>query len=337
MIEFFGYAKSDIFIVDNELFTDFDGTKQALLDITEERSAFYQENNIDIHLFNEIGGSGHIFLENPQDGFNVTWHQSLGIDTDEHTYLRGTAPALADEVALTEVVLERLEVDLGDYIYLNIDGEVNRYRITASFQALQELGLMIRLAETVDIQDNITRILIQGRFEDREDIAGQIEALRELDPDLGILDTDGVVELMAGGIVDVIWGVTQMILVIVVSVNFMIVTLLSKTFFIRDLSQIALLKNIGFNNSTIKLWQSLRYIIVLFVALLVGFVLITPVNNIVSDLTFGAMGASNIEMSVVPLEVFVIYPLMLLGVTSLALFITTFNVKGIKLAAMKNE
>ena len=106
--------------------------------------------------------------------------------------------------------------------------------------------------------------------------------------------------------------------------------------FHQDIGSIALLKSSGFRNSAIRIWQAARIIVVMLVSLAAAMLLSMPLNKVVGKLTFGAMGAANIEMEINVGEVFVLYPLILLVVTALAVVISTIGVNKVGLKELGN-
>ena len=71
-----------------------------------------------------------------------------------------------------------------------------------------------------------------------------------------------------------------------------------------------MLKAVGFRDMQLVCWQTLRIGIVLFAAVVIGTVAATPLSKMTSGQIFKLMGAASIEFEVVPVEVYVLYPLI---------------------------
>ena len=79
-----------------------------------------------------------------------------------------------------------------------------------------------------------------------------------------------------------------------------------------------MLKAMGVHYPSLVAWQSLRIGIVLLVSILIGIAVSTPLSKLTIGPIFRMMGAYSIAFEIVPLEVYVIYPLILLAATVLA-------------------
>ena len=84
------------------------------------------------------------------------------------------------------------------------------------------------------------------------------------------------------------------------------------------------------------LWQTMRIGIVMVVSVLIGTVLSAPISKVTAGQVFKIMGASTVEFDIVPLEVYVIYPLVILSTTILAAFLTARQLKKISASETSN-
>lgn len=176
----------------------------------------------------------------------------------------------------------------------------------------------------------------QGQFEERTDIDMQIEKVKELTPAYKIRNSYDFTDSLLKSIRNTLGTLKLIILIVVIGINALISVLMCKSLFTRDIGSIALLKSNGFRNSAIRIWQAARIIIVMVVSLAAAILLSIPLNKVVGRLTFGAMGAANIEMEINVGEVFVLYPLILLAVTALAVVISTIGVNKVGLKELGN-
>ena len=110
-----------------------------------------------------------------------------------------------------------------------------------------------------------------------------------------------------------------------------LVTILMELSFINDeKSQIALLKAMGFKNRKICLWQVLRFTLVGIIAVILAAILSIPMTHLCITPIFGMMGVSKLTYAIKPLELFLIYPAIVLAVTILISYLTSLSARTIK-------
>ncbi|MBQ9079117.1 MAG: FtsX-like permease family protein, partial [Ruminococcus sp.] len=99
----------------------------------------------------------------------------------------------------------------------------------------------------------------------------------------------------------------------------------------KEQGEIATLKAIGFKTSSIVAWHSMRFIIIGFISSIIAVILSTPVTKLSITPVFKMMGAAfGVEYEINPVEVFVIYPLILLFVTLFSSVLTSLYTRKIK-------
>jgi len=296
---------------------------------------YYEDHGMDMIwqskvTFNGIAYAADIYDSVPVPG--ITQIISLdGTTPDPFEITRGVEPILDNEVAITENILTSLGVDIGDEINLVVGGVSQSFLITGTYETLFYFGTGIRLSEEVRLHDEarFNIFSIQGDFVDQTDVEGQIERLEEISGEDTFINVAYFIDqnMMDVSIVDT---VSELMLIVILLVNVLIITLMSVSFMLRDLKQIALLKSLGFSNTAIRLWQGLRILVVMIASLILGG-LLTPAANLLASIPFGIMGTPSLTLSVDVIQVYVWYPLIFVGVTALTLMITTLAVKKVGL------
>lgn len=327
---YFGMRKSDVYIdnlkIDGYVFRkDYD---QMMTDVVELEN-LYRENGIDMKLFVDCMYSFKVYKENVDEAYTILSSQSPHLDASEYNvYIDGTAPKKADEIAMTEVSMRALEVGVGDKVYFRIGEGAKEFVITASFQSMNNMGQAIRFAKDAEVDfeyiDGVGSI--QGDFVNRGDIEGQVEKLKKITPDYTMKVTKDLVDNTLGGITATMDGLVLVILVVVITINCLIAVLLTRTLLNKDIGTIALLKSLGFGNGTIRVWQSLRVIIVLVVAIILGVGTSFLVNPLMVKFTFGLVGADSVKQVINWWQIGLLYPAVVILGTSLAAALSTRSV-----------
>ena len=138
---------------------------------------------------------------------------------------------------------------------------------------------------------------------------------------------------IAGGMLQ---DIKKLILIVVLCINILVTVLMVRSFITKEKGEIAMLKAIGFRNSSLVMWQTLRIGIVLLFSAFLAVLLSTPLSEFSVGPVFKIMGAQNIKFEVVPLEVFVLYPLVVLIVTVLASMLAALRICRISAAETSN-
>lgn len=268
--------------------------------------------------------------------------QGLGdITADQYTYLRGTAPEQTNEVAITHIIADRIDADIGDTVEIKEGNQVKKYIVTAIYQTMNNLGEGIRFCEkeTIDYAYASGSFGAQVRYADQpdqEELSERMKMLREFYPDEKVYTAGGYINYIIGDVVGRIQGLKQVILLVVLCINILVTILMVKSFLAKEKGEIAMLKAIGFKNHSLIVWQTLRIGLVLLAAVVIGIMFSTPLSKATSGQIFRIMGAYNIEFDVVPLEVYVIYPAIVLSVTVFAGFLASLQIRKISASETSN-
>ncbi len=339
--DWFGVQKSDIV-----LFSDEDvnaiilsGKKETLYEKLDEYKGVIEEKGYKVSEGHaEMGWSG-VRVTCGDKVTKTIVLQGVNADLNKYVYEKGVAPRYENEVAITHVVAERLGADIGDTVYLNIEGEQKAFVITAIYQSMNNMGEGLRVHENVAMNYSSASICFGFQYnfideyspEKKEDI---LEELTGLMTSGGAMDVKGFINKMIGGISDSLVPIKNVMLIIVIIINAFIVMLMQKMFVIREKGEIAMLKSVGFSNGKIVKWQTKRIALVLFVGIILGTITGVPFSQITAGQVFKFMGASSITFEIKALEVYVIYPVVIFVVSLLMCVLAMLGVKKINVNDM---
>lgn len=255
--------------------------------------------------------------------------------TTDYEYSNGKAPMYTNEIALSNLALEKLGAEIGDTVSIFIDGEEREFVVTGSFTSFNNLGTNGRFHQDIDIPDsNISAAFaFQIDFADDPD-EDEIEKRKEDLKD--IFETDNVYNAAefvkdCTGAADAMNAMKDMIVIIDIIIVAMIAVLMERSFISKERAEIALMKAMGIKSRSIIGQHTLRFVIVSIAAAILAAALCLPLTNLAIDPIFGIMGAvEGVEYTIDPLEVFVIYPLIILATTALSAFLTALYTKTVK-------
>ena len=261
--------------------------------------------------------------------------QGIGSSTDQYKYYEGTPPQNDKEIALTKITANKLGADIGDKIQLVWSGGMREYIVTALFQCMNNLGDGARIHESSQIkgEDVAGSLSIGIIFEDEPN---EIELEKRKIKIKEIFNTDMVYtpgEYLNSivGVADSIKVIERIVMIVSILILIFVSVLMEYSFVIKEKSEIAIMKAIGFKSKDIMKIHVARFVIVIILAVLISLLLTVPLTEFTGGPIFNMMGASyGIEYKIVPLEVFVIYPLIMALTTIISVGLTSIAIKRVK-------
>ena len=265
-----------------------------------------------------------------------------GVTADMYDYLEGTPPQNVHEVALTYLTAEQIGAKIGDDVEIKIGEDIRTYTVTAINQSMNNMGEGVRFHQDAELDYDYAAgsFGIQVNYKDNPDeaeLSKRKELLEKLYPDSKIYTPGEYIGYMIGNVADQLDSMKVLILSIILGINVLVAVLMIKSFITKEKSEIALLKAIGFKNSLLTLWQTLRIGIVLLVSVLIGVIISAPLSDLIITPIFRMMGAFSIEYEIRALEVYVVFPLLMLMVTALAAFISAQGLRKISSSDISNN
>ena len=255
-------------------------------------------------------------------------------ETNDTLYVdEGSAPQKTDEIAVTVSALHDLDAEIGDRVTAVINEKEYEFIITGTYSSFSSHAAF--LYKDFDLGNLPANNIwgVQIHFDgnpDKAQINQNIEKLKDL------LDTDKVYSTSDfiknfTGMSDTLNAIKQMMMVITVIVTALIVILMERSFISKEKSEIALMKAVGIGDGSIILQHSLRFVIVSVIACIVSSAVLMPISDVMMNWMCGMVGdISGLKCDFDPIEIFVICPAILIGITVIGSFLTAFYTKTIK-------
>ena len=290
----------------------------------------------------ELGIPGH-FSQEEQYTYNVDVNGKTNrvicqygyrIDFDKLVYTEGTAPRNKNEIAITKHLSDIIGAKLGDTVTIDFGSETVDCIITAYYESFNQVGEVLRLHTDAPVNTKYmsSGMAFQIDFDDHPS-AKVIEERKDI---IRANFTHDKVETAAEyvasciNVVPTMLAVQYLLLAITILIVILVTILMEVSFISDEKSQIALLKAIGFQNRKISRWHVLRFgIVTLFAMILTAFLSI-PMTKLCISPIFGTMGTSKIDYSFDPLQIFVIYPAIIVITTLITAYLTSLSSRAIK-------
>lgn len=322
LISLFSMADCDLTITQELLFSPEEDNQDMVEKNLQDVRNTLKKHHIEADVFQEIMFRFNISCEDKKTS-SLAFQGTGGVKCSQYAYLLGSPPENKNELAISHIVADVIGADIGDMVHINIGDDDRAYTVSAIYQSMNNLGEGIRFyqEEDIDYQFAIGAFGTQISYRDnpdKETFNERKTLLQNIYSDSKIYTAGEYISYMIGDSAGQIESVKTLILAIILCINMLVALLMVKSFITKEKGEIALLKAIGFKNSSLIAWQSLRIGMVLFISILLGTALSTPLSKITVEPIFSIMGAKSIEFIIIPLEVYVIYPLTLLLATVLA-------------------
>lgn len=341
LITLFNMTKSDHVISTELLFNPNEDNKAKVERQFDEVRDMFSDNGIDVDVCQEIMFRVNIKKDEKRTN-SISFQGMGGVKTDEYDYLEGTAPQNVHEVGLSYITAERIDAHIGDDVKIKIGDVEKTYTVTAISQSMNNMGEGVRFYQDAELDYNYAAgcFGIQVNYKDNPDkaaLAERKELLENLYPDAKIYTPGEYIGYMIGNVAEQLDGMKILILSIILGINALVAVLMVKSFITKEKREIALLKAIGFKNNALILWQTIRIGIVLIVSVLMGALVSSPLSPLIITPIFRMLGAYSIEYDIRALEVYMIFPLIVLGVTALAAFVSAQGLRKISSSQISNN
>ena len=332
MMVWCGMQNCDVFIADEETYMNVmeKRSRQSLEDYMDEVKDLFTENGIGVEsVFLE--GQFRFKLYHEDKMFEGLALQGIGSDTEKYEYIEGAAPVYANEMALSSNVADSLGVTVGETVYVLNGNEKQPFIVTAIYQSMLNMGENFRFPDSAELDyANFSggfalQFVFDGNY-DTEEIEEIVTAKYEK---AEIIEPKEYLTSLIGDITSSLKGMKLYIIVVVILINVLVVSLMQKMFLTRERGQIAMLKMQGFDNSSIATWQIKRIMLILFVGILLGTLTGTVFSQWTAGMVFKFMGLSEVVFEINPIEVYVMYPIILFVTVVLAAMIGILGVRGI--------
>lgn len=263
--------------------------------------------------------------------------QITGDQTNYATYSEGSAPVLDNEIACSKDVLKENNWHIGDTIEMLVNGTKRKMIITGTYSDYMQLGQSVRLNPAMDLQDQPMFACMAIMVNMDTDLSQEAlkEKLEKELPHYQWATAQEMIDINIGGIKQVLQDMVVPMTALLCGVIMMITLLMEKLLITREKGEIAMMKSVGFNNATLRLWQMVRMSSVVITSMIIAIPLSFVSNYFILKPIFKIMGA---EMSIItdPLKAYLIYPLILLIGILIATRISSSSIKNIDIREMNN-
>lgn len=330
ILRFFDAPSSEVHIMDSEIFGEVFADQSTYKQIIADTEKLLADNGMPGKCTMTMMTQFETSHEDKtvKIGFSV-----MKGETNDTLYIdEGSAPQKTDEIAVTAGTLDDLGAEIGDRVTAVINEKEYEFIITGTYSSFISQVFLYKDFDLGNLPAN-NMLGVQIHFDgspDKAQINKNIEKLKDL------MDTDKVYSTLDfidnfTGMSDTLNAIKQMMMLITVIVTALVVILMERSFISKEKSEIALMKAVGVDNGSIVLQHSLKFVIVSVIACIVSSAVLMPISNVMMNWAGNMVGdVSGLKCDFDSLEIFVICPAILIGVTVIGSFLTALYTKTIK-------
>lgn len=333
LLRFFDVPSSEAHIIDSEIMGEVMIDQSAHKTIIADIEKLLADNGMPGKCTMTISAQFETSHEDKTE--SVTFRVMKGETNDTFHVDEGSAPQKADEIAVTAGTLDNLDAEIGDRVTAVINGKEYEFMITGTFSSFVNTTNAAFLYKDFDLgHQKASNVMgVQIHFDgspDKEQINQNIEKLRSLLETDKVYSTPDYINNFTG-MSDTLKATKKMMMIITVIVTALIVILMERSFLSKEKSEIALMKAVGISDSSIVAQHTLRFVIVSVIACIVSTAVLMPISNVMMNWIGNMIGdISGLQCDFDPLEIFVVCPAILIGVTAIGSFLTALYTKTIK-------
>ena len=210
-ISYFGTTQADFYSLTESAEAPLSKV-QAEMDLLEQE---FRDKNFDVALSVDYYFNTKYILDNGEVGRRI-----IGMNSEtkanqyEYEYLDGVAPKLENEIAITGIMSEKYNKNIGDSIVLEIEGKKQTFLISGTHQTINNEGYAVRLSDNYKPL-NVAAYGFMGNINAIADEKTQIiEDMKEQLEHLNIKSTMDIMGDMTGGFI----GQLKMMIVLIIAI-----------------------------------------------------------------------------------------------------------------------
>ena len=337
----FGWADCDMYI-DSKMKREFmveDG-REILEKHLAEMEKTLEENDLPGKCYKEVCFSLPVSFDGNES--NIFTYQGVGTTMDMYEYTAGTAPQDTDEIAITRIAAELIGANIGDTITIKtVDGD-KEYIIAAFFQGMNNAGVGLRLHtdEYINYTQSNGSLDTQIMFDDNPDnkeIENRKEEIERIFPEYENVTTCAQEVKKMLQVVDTLDAVKSLMTILAIVISALVTVLMERSFIAKEKGEIALMKAVGTRNGKIYAYHALRFTFVGIIAVILGLTFSMPLTHLCIDPIFKMMGMElAVDYGINALEMFIIFPIVIIVTTTLSAFFTVLYTRKIKASDTAN-
>ena len=257
--------------------------------------------------------------------------ENFWIDSGKHEsfpikYVEGRAPLYENEISLSKLKSDDISKKTGDFLTLIINGNEKKVLISGIYSDLTNGGKTAK-ANFKIIDSEVIRMIIPIELKNNFSAKEFIENYRTIYNFAKFADSQTYLQQIFGNTISMVNKITWVSFFASVLLIFLIVTLFTRMLYLKDLSQNALLKSIGYDSRYIVNQYLIKIGTVIIFGIFIGNLIILSIGDLLASKILSLIGIHGVEFVRNPIFSYIFVPFVLISFTVIAV---NFGIKGLK-------
>ena len=333
LLRFFDVPSSEAHIMDSEILAEVMTDQSTHKQIIADTEKLLADSGMPGKCTMTIGAQFETSHEDKTAKINF---RVMKGETNDTLYVdKGSAPQKTDEIAVAAGTLDNLGAEIGDKVTAVMNEKEYEFIITGTFSTFVNSANAAFFNKDFDLghlaASNVMGVQIHfDGSPDKDRINQNIEKLKDLLETDKVYSTSDFINNFTG-MSDTLNAIKKIMMILTVIVTAMIVILMERSFIAKEKSEIALMKAVGVTGGSIAAQHTLRFVIVSILACILSTAVLMPISNVMMNWVGSMAGdVSGISCDIDPVEIFLICPAILIGVTVIGSYLTALYTKTIK-------
>jgi putative ABC transport system permease protein len=265
--------------------------------------------------------------------------KNINVETGDFTifpleYLVGAAPVQNNEIAFSYLKAKDLQKNVGDTLCLVVGDQTKEMVVSGIYQDITSGGHTAKASLPPNHEAVLWYVV---SLNVKSNTGEKVNEYAEAFYPARVTHSGRYLSQTMGNTIEQLKFFTLFAIVIALFVSMLITSLFLKMIIAKDSSQIAIMKGIGFSLKDIRVQYITKALLVLNVGIILGTVISNTLGQSMVSAIWSFMGASKIRFVINPVQAYILYPLALMLIVSLATLISTSSIKKSSIAEMNAE
>ncbi|MDW7674383.1 MAG: FtsX-like permease family protein [Bacillota bacterium] len=275
-----------------------------------------------------------------KDGEWINVHiDSSNVAKRELQYLEGNVPMNESQIALSTMNANEMGVEVGDTLTMRINGEETSHIVSGIYQDVTSGGYTAKMVRAYD-PGAVERYSFFINVNEDVDIAQKVDVYKDaIGIDVKVTDMEEFVEQTLGGVTNQLGKAVYAVAVMAMGLVALITIMFLKLQTVKEYSQIAIMKAIGFSVVDIRKQYLVKVSSVSLIGVIAGTLLANTLGEVMvsSLISIIGLGISKISFVINPFEAYLLYPLAILAIVLLVTWYCSGGFKKYNIIHLINE
>ncbi|MDH6369432.1 putative ABC transport system permease protein [Paenibacillus sp. PastF-3] len=249
------------------------------------------------------------------------------------TYVNGGTPESREEIALSDLNAKEWNKRVGDSVLLEVDGTSKKLKVSGIYQDITNGGRTAKARLPYDPK-SVLWYIVALDVNPNVSVQEKMDQYAKLFYPAKVTPLESYLSQTLGNTIRQLKLVTGLSIAISISISVLITALFLKMLLAKDVSQIAILRSIGFTLEDIRKQYQVRLLLVSGFGIILGTFAANTIGQKFTQLLGSFMGASKIQFVVNPVVAYLVLPLFFMLIVALTTVVSTISMKKSNLSKL---